>query len=390
MENRFGKHKKYKRKYLLAIGFVLLLLCSAIPTFGETVDLLEIPSKKADWAPHSMLMDIAKVDNRIVVVGERGFILYSDDECSGWIQAEVPASVTLLSVRFPTYDKGWAIGHDGVVLHTEDGGSTWKKQLDGTQIGEMVADQVKQMAEAKHDLLADPEAGLTEEEREKLEFEAEDLDMFLSDAEFFKEQGPIQPLMDMWFKNEMEGIVVGGFGTILSTKDGGATWQPILDRIDNLGKSLHAITRCGDDLFIAGETGRLFRSEDFGQSWQRLESPYVGSFFGILGDPAGGFITAFGLKGNIYTSLDRGETWQRSNTGREVSLYGGAFLSDGSFCLVGGDGAILRSNDRGKTFTALPVRYRGPAASLAEVRKDVLTVVGLAGVSRIEINNPSN
>ena len=39
---------------------------------------------------------------RIVVVGEQGHILYSDDECEGWIQAKVPVSVTLTAVCFPT------------------------------------------------------------------------------------------------------------------------------------------------------------------------------------------------------------------------------------------------------------------------------------------------
>ncbi len=29
--------------------------------------------------------------------------------------------------------KGWAVGHDGVVLHTSDGGESWRMQLDGNQ-----------------------------------------------------------------------------------------------------------------------------------------------------------------------------------------------------------------------------------------------------------------
>ncbi len=390
MENRFSEHKKNQRKYLVVIGCILLFLCSAMPTFGETLDMLKVPAEKADWAPYSMLMDATKVDNRLVAVGEWGYILYSDNECDGWNQAEVPVSVTLTAVYFPTYDQGWVVGHDGVVLHTEDGGETWKKQLDGTQIGQMVYDQVKHMVKTNSDLLSDQESGLTEEEREEMEITAEDLDFFLKDVEFFMEQGPAQPLMDVWFKNEKEGIIIGAFGFILSTKDGGKTWQPILDRIDNLGNTLYAITRSGDDLFISGEAGILYRSEDFGQSWQRLESPYDGTFFGIVGDPSGGFVSAFGMAGHIFNSTDRGETWTPSETNQGELLFGGAFLSDGSFCVVGRNGVILRSIDRGKTFTPLANRYRGPGMAIVELQKDVLAVVGLTGASRIEINKPSN
>ena len=391
MDNQFDGHEKGERRHLLLIGCVLLVLYSAIPAFGETVDLLEIPSKIVEWTPHSILMDVVKVDSRIVAVGERGHILYSDNECKGWIQAEVPVSVTLTAVFFPTYDQGWAVGYDGVVLHTEDGGKTWKKQLDGAQINKLVFNQVKQMVNAKNDLLADPKAGFTEEERENMEIETEDLGYLLKDVESALKEGPCQPLMDLWFKNDKEGIIVGVYGIILSTKDGGNTWQPILDRIDNaLGSHYYSITRSGDDLFIAGETGILYRSEDFGQSWHRLGSPYEGSYFGIVGDPSGGFVTAFGLRGHIYYSLDRGETWTPSSTNREVSLSGGDLLSDGSVCVMGIDGFILRSKDRGKTYTVLPQRYGGIGISITEIKRDVLAAVGTGGIFRIEINNPSD
>jgi len=391
MNNLFGEHKKDKIKHLFVIGCILLFLCAAISTFGEAIDLLRIPSEKVDWAPYSILMDVVRVDNRIVVVGERGHILYSDDECSSWIQAEVPVSVALTAVYFPTVDQGWAVGHAGVVLHTEDGGKTWKKQLDGTQINKLVYDQIKQMVKAKNDLLADKDAGLTKEEREDMELEAENLTYFLIDAEFILKQGPSNPLMDLWFKNDQEGIIIGCFGIFLSTKDGGNTWQPNLDRIDNTnGFHYYGITRSGDDLFIAGEAGGLYRSEDFGQSWQRLASPYEGTLFGIIGDPSGGFVTTFGLQGHIYYSLDRGEAWTPSKTGRGASLSGGAFLSDGSFCVVGVDGVILRSKDRGKTISVLPERYPGMGIAIVELKRDVLAVVGTGGFSRIEINNSSS
>jgi len=60
-------------------------------------------------------------------------VILSDDDGATWHQAKVPVSVTLTAVSFGTPAKGWAVGHSGIVLHTEDGGETWVKQLDGIQ-----------------------------------------------------------------------------------------------------------------------------------------------------------------------------------------------------------------------------------------------------------------
>jgi photosystem II stability/assembly factor-like uncharacterized protein len=214
----------------------------------------------------------------------------------------------------------------------------------------------------------------------------ENMDFFLSDLEAAAKEGPTRPLMDVWFKNDQEGIVIGSFGTILATADGGKSWESLMDKIENPnGYHYYGITRSGNDLFIAGEAGILFRSEDFGRTWKKLTSPYEGSFFGISGNPEGGFVTAFGLRGNIFYSYDRGETWSPSNTGQKASLSGGVFLSDGSFCVAGVDGSLLISKDKGKSYTLLPTKFPG-SISLTEASDRKLVVVGLRGVTRIEIN----
>ena len=264
---------------MCVFGAAMLIFSAAFSVQGAS-DLLLMPSVKSNRAPYSNLMDVEKAGQRLVAVGERGHILYSDDDGNSWDQAEVPVSINLTAVCFPANDKGWAVGHDGVVLYTEDGGNTWIKQLDGAKINELMHVQIKRMLKAKTDSLNDEEAVLSRQEREGLEIEVENLEFFLSDAEVALEEGPSRPLMDVWFKNEREGIIIGAFGMILVTSDGGGTWQPILDVIDNAeGFHYYGIIRSGDDLFIVGEVGGLYRSADFGRSWQRLESPYEGSFF---------------------------------------------------------------------------------------------------------------
>ena len=112
-------------------------------------DLLLLPAEKSNSAAISLLMDVTNVNGRIVAVGERGHIIYSDSNCEEWSQADVPVSITLTAVYFPSKKDGWAVGHDGVVLHTEDGGQKWEKQIDGIKINEIMLPQLKQMIQNK-------------------------------------------------------------------------------------------------------------------------------------------------------------------------------------------------------------------------------------------------
>jgi photosystem II stability/assembly factor-like uncharacterized protein len=53
------------------------------------------------------------------------------------------------------------------------------------------------------------------------------------DAEAFAAQGADKPFLDVWFEDEKKGFAIGAFNLILRTEDGGKTWTPWLDRIDN-------------------------------------------------------------------------------------------------------------------------------------------------------------
>lgn len=335
-------------------------------------DLLSQPSEKSGKAASSMLLDVANAGKRLVAVGERGHIVYSDDNGTTWTQAVVPVSVTLTAVCFPTREKGWAAGHDGVVLHTADGGKSWVKQLDGSRINELVLEQVKRLME-----------GASGQRVERLRF-------FLNDAKKGLQDGPSRPLMTLWFRNEQEGIVAGSFGMILRTSDGGATWKPILDRIDNPdGFHYYGITRGGSALFIAGEAGILFRSDDYGEHWKRLESPYQGSLFGITANSAGSCIVAFGLQGTVVLSTDGGRTWAMSKSPTGATLSAGRFLSDGSLWLAGYDGTVLKSVNSGKGFTAMPDRFPGCSA-LTETSDRNVMLAGSGGVKRVVMVPPES
>src|SRR5690606_11985141 len=112
----------------------------AAPTYAMD-DVLNTPSMATQKAAQTLLLDVVRAGNRLVAVGQRGHIVYSDDEGQTWHQGSVPVSTTLTAVQFPTPTKGWAVGHGGVILHSADAGQTWEKQLDGIAANNMVIAQ---------------------------------------------------------------------------------------------------------------------------------------------------------------------------------------------------------------------------------------------------------
>ena len=81
-------------------------------------------------AASSLILDIANVGAGLVAVGERGHALVYD---GSWHQVATPVSSQLTKVFFLNEKRGWAVGHDATILHTQDGGQTWQKWGTGTK-----------------------------------------------------------------------------------------------------------------------------------------------------------------------------------------------------------------------------------------------------------------
>src|SRR5438105_15475911 len=113
----------------------LCIVCAAAAgaglPFADPIDTPAVASGRATSVPMTAV-DLA--GERFVAVGLRGTVLLSDDHGQHWRQAAVPVSSDLVAVTFATPQQGWASGHDGIILHTADGGLTWHKQLDGRRL----------------------------------------------------------------------------------------------------------------------------------------------------------------------------------------------------------------------------------------------------------------
>ena len=300
---------------------------------------------------------------------------------ASWTHAEVPVSLMFTALAFPTPERGWTVGHEAIVLTSQDGGKAWSVALSGKAIAAL-------QVEAARDAIVAAEAALEaapEEEREDALWALDDARFALEDAELAIDEGIPHPALDVWFESPERGYVLGAYGLLLATTDGGINWTLHSKRLDNPdGYHLYGIARSASGaLVIAGEAGGLHRSRDDGMSWERLEPPYAGSFFGILAT-ADGSLLIFGLRGNIFRSEDDGETWTSIDAPGESTLFGGRVLSGGRIVLVGAAGTVLESRDGGLSFGTLGVDGRSARNAVAENAAGDLVLAGFGGVRVIE------
>lgn len=350
------------------VAILLCLLYGIVPVRADTpqfIDPLDLPAPISDKPASTALMGATTAGEKLVAVGAWGRILLSDEQGRHWQQVESPVSSDLTAVAFPVAELGWAVGHDGVVLHSRDGGDSWQKQLDGRDIADILVHYYERRAEE-----GDVDA-------------AEILDEMTQLAS----QPPAFPFMDVWFRNEHEGFVVGAFNLILHTSDGGQTWAPWMERIDNPGRyHLYSIRGNGDDVYIAGELGLLLKLDDRTQRFAALASPYDGSFFGLITTKQR--LIAFGLRGNAFQSLDAGQTWQRLDNSSESTLIAGTFLPDGTAILLDQGGQLRESVAHG---TALQDIQHSPSFPAFFVSTDPagtgLVLIGPAGAQLVADSN---
>lgn len=315
-------HSKHTKMWCHAIKPTLLAaaLGLVVAVAQAQLDRVAQPSlQSARLVPHASkaeMLGVARAGGRLVAVGDHGVILLGDEQGKVWQQArQVPFDGLLTGVSFVDAKRGWAVGHAGVILHTQDGGQTWDLQRSDTH-----ADR---------------------------------------------------PLYAVHFFDASHGVAVGLWSLVLVTDDGGKTWAaqtlnpPEGDKKADLNL-LGLFVNGKGDLFAAAERGMVLRSTDQGKTWSYLNTGYLGSFWTGIALPNDTLLVA-GLRGSMYRSANDGRTWSRIETHSKSSItaLGMRDGDRGEVVGVGLDGLLLHSTDNGRSF-------------VTTTRDDRLSITGLA------------
>jgi photosystem II stability/assembly factor-like uncharacterized protein len=244
-----------------------------------------------------------------ILVGDRGKIFLSDDGARTWRTVDSGTEKALVTVCFPEDRNGWVAGQSGVILHSTDAGKTWEPQSSG-------------------------------------------VDAYLLDIDFIDPQ---------------HGFAVGADSTVVMTTDGGRTWErsPLASSIDLEEEfNLFAVTMLNTgEACTAGDGGRIFRTEDAGNSWVESKSPLYDEetmegriLYSIAHDA--GVLYAVGIDGALVISRDGGRTWVERETGFAGPELYSIDVVDGLGVAAGSGGHVLQTSDGGLTWHEVEVPER--------------------------------
>lgn len=345
------------------------LLPTAAPADERVARALGLPAVKVARPTQAVLQAVTRAGKRLVAVGERGLVIYSDDAGQSWAQARVPVSCTLTALCFADAQRGWAVGSMGVVLATEDGGASWRKCLDGLAAARLAL----QAAQAQ--LQASPPGS---------EAMAQG-NLLVEDAQRLVAEGADKPLLDIALGADGALWAVGAYGLAFSSTDGGSEWQSQMHRLPNPdGLSYYGLAHRKGEQVLFGEQGLVLGRSTGGANgnFAALTSPSNGSLFGALALREGPLLV-LGLRGRLWRSAEPGDAWMAVQTPVDASLVAGTQLADGSVLLAGAAGQALHSRDGGQRFQPLSLPQRFPFTGVAEADDGSVLLVGMRGLLRL-------
>jgi photosystem II stability/assembly factor-like uncharacterized protein len=155
---------------------------------------------------------------------------------------------------------------------------------------------------------------------------------------------------------------------MLHTEDGGATWttQPIADivklpdsaldtGVDPGDVNLYAVTFAdADHAWVVGEFGTIMASDDGGRTWRQQHAPVESTLFGVdFADARRGW--AVGIDSVILHTEDGGVTWTAQNPPVTQRSFYDVAVQGNTGWISGDSGTMLKSGDGGATWTVEPL-----------------------------------
>lgn len=307
-------------------------------------------------------------DNTGWAVGEQGTIIKTTNGGSSWIIQNSGTYAGLNAVQFLNANLGFAVGDSGVILKTTNGGTNWNKLNSGYNYWMSSLHFVNEnygWVGAGNYILATTNGGANwQSYYQGAPFSIHGV-FFLSETTgFWVGFGGVNKTInggssftrlsnvpsnydydDIYFINSTTGWIVGEGGVVAKTTDGGSTWT----QVGNVtGYYDRIFFKDEDNGWIAGGYNGIYTTQDGGNSWLLTSIRYM---YDVFFTP--NVVFSVGTGGKIFKSTDLGISWYPSYQNiMQDKNFTDVFFNDPAVGFAVGDtGKIFKTENGGLTWT---------------------------------------
>lgn len=288
------------------------------------------------------LRDVACLQGYVFAAGDRGTMLRREPDlqaCGSFVPQIVPTDVDLLTVAFADLRYGATAGRGPEIWRTLDHGETWEKapQCGGVEFAAFHSFHMHSITQGYGAGEAADQGGAAYK-------------VFAGSTWICPEQTFTEPVFYGTFRSVNDGWFVGDTGGwIYKTTDEGFTWFHCETGVTRPLRAVHFARQAGTLVGVAaGDQGAIVRSDDgLGLAWSPVSAMVNEDLRDVflLADGRGWIV---GDNGTILYTTDRGVTWSYQLVPVVERLEAVCFDSPDEGWIVGDDGSILHTVTGGR------------------------------------------
>lgn len=249
-----------------------------------------------------------------------------------------PQGNTLYSIQFNRSSYGYAVGENGTIMASTNGGASWDIQYEGVtdHLRDLsVADSITAWIVGDNGTILKTTNGGTQW--------------------FPQSSGVTDGLNGVFFYDKSVGCAVGDTKIILMTADGGTTWsRKTLSGVPNSISLISAYFITKLEGWITGTNGIILHTVDGGNTWSNqgtvgstgMKIKFINSTSGII----------VGDNGLIAKTTNSGATWAKLISNTTNGLNDIEIISESEYWISGDNGQLLHTSSGGISWVidALP------------------------------------
>ncbi|MFO7617934.1 MAG: YCF48-related protein [Bacteroidales bacterium] len=274
----------------------------------------------------------------------------------------LPTNNNLTGMLFVDLKQGLAVGLNGTILKTVDGGDNWKV--------------VPTSSRTNLNGIASPDSSTL--------FICGNNGLIIkTDIGFYQvdtiESGRYGNLNDIVFLDDQTGFCIGNGGVILKTTDGGQHWlptyAPYTSNLSGLSFPEDSVGYMVGQFYVpfSAYSCALYKTRNQGGSWELVDTLKLDDTKTVcFTDSLTGFLTSY----DIYKTADGGKSW--TNTTELWHYVTGLVFQDPLNGLAAMyDGPLYRTSDGGNSWVR--IAKTGPSSRILAINTDTLFTFGIGG-----------